>query len=393
MSYLYTVRTGWEAERLAHYLLSRFSFVAQPSTIADDVGSDFYCTIFDILNSTPPMVEPRTSFAIQVKSNGDRIEAHNKVQYLFHLEIPFFLGVVDLAASELKIYSAERFPMMTAVFGIPEKLWLRPVDDGDLEPAWQGTDAKSGVTLNCYHVCTFTASEGRNEIRPKVAQMLKLCRRAVNNIGTRRVEEHIYQVDDEGKSFQIVAGCGSVNYFRDNMYKRLAEAFYNFDYMLTRDPELFNLAEFRIYESFHLALVAAQPRDSLRLAHERYSEVKAIVVGRYARLANGTAYDLVEHRHRFSVWAAARAAQRGLKGGKVDVLRDALEQSGVVAFAKANDGPIDQRSFDEVHRAWCRSIIAYLGSRDVPATFGRAAKLIAIYLKGMVILTGNAETS
>jgi len=124
MSHLYTVRTGWEAERLAHYLLSRFSFVAQPTTIADDVGSDFYCTIFDILNSTPPMVEPRTSFAIQVKSNGDRIEAHNKVQYLFHLEIPFFLGIVDLAASELKIYSAERFPMLTAVFGVPEKLMV-----------------------------------------------------------------------------------------------------------------------------------------------------------------------------------------------------------------------------------------------------------------------------
>jgi hypothetical protein len=48
-------------------------------------------------------------------------------------------------------------------------------------------------------------------------------------------------------------------------------------------------------------------------------------------------YDLVEHRHRFSVWAAARAAQRGLKGGRIEVLRDALEQSGVVEFAKAND--------------------------------------------------------
>jgi hypothetical protein len=41
MSHLYSIRSGWEAERLAHYLLSRFSFVAQPTTIADDVGSDF----------------------------------------------------------------------------------------------------------------------------------------------------------------------------------------------------------------------------------------------------------------------------------------------------------------------------------------------------------------
>jgi len=49
MGHLYTVRTRWEAERLAHYLLSRFSFVAQPTTIADDVGSDFYCAILGIL--------------------------------------------------------------------------------------------------------------------------------------------------------------------------------------------------------------------------------------------------------------------------------------------------------------------------------------------------------
>jgi hypothetical protein len=166
------------------------------------------------------MVEPRTSFAIQVKSNGERVEAHNRIQYLFHLEIPFFLGVVDLAASELKIYSAEWFPMVTAVFGIPQKLWLRPVNNGDIQRPWDGTDAKSGVTLNCYHVCTFAASEGRNQIRSKVERLLKLCRRAIANVGTRRAEEHIYQLDDEGRSFQIVADCGSVSHFRDNMYKR-----------------------------------------------------------------------------------------------------------------------------------------------------------------------------
>jgi hypothetical protein len=110
MAHLYTVRTGWEAERLAHYLLSRFSFVAQPTTIADDVGSDFYCTIFDVVDSKPPTVEPRTSFAIQVKSNAAKIEAHNKVQYLHHLEIPFFIGVVDQTAAELKSIQRNALP-------------------------------------------------------------------------------------------------------------------------------------------------------------------------------------------------------------------------------------------------------------------------------------------
>jgi hypothetical protein len=284
--HLYRVRTGWEGERLAHYLLSRFSFVAQPTTIADDTGSDFYCTIFDILNTNPPSVEPRTSFAIQIKSNARTITAHNKVQSLFHLEIPYFIGVVKLATAELKIYSGEWLPMMTAKFGVPEKLWLRLVEECDLSKLWEGLDAKTGVTLNCYHVCTFNASESRDDIRPKVTQLLKLCRRAVNNIGTRRIEEHIYQLDDDAQKFQITAGCGSVDYFRDNLYKRLAEAFHNFYYMLTGNPALFNLAEFRLYEAFYIELVKSYPRDSLQLARERYLQVKTIVDSMLAHQTN-----------------------------------------------------------------------------------------------------------
>ncbi|HEY4362510.1 MAG TPA: hypothetical protein VGN17_16175 [Bryobacteraceae bacterium] len=71
-----------------------------------------------------------------------------------------------------------------------------------------------------------------------------------------------------------------------------------------------------------------------------------------------TAYDIFEHRHRFSVWAAARAAQRGFT--TVAHLRDALEQSGVVEFvAIETNAATDARTFDQVHREWCRSIIRY----------------------------------
>lgn len=42
MGPLRQTRLGWENEQLAHYLLSRFSFVAHPSTVGDDLGSDFF---------------------------------------------------------------------------------------------------------------------------------------------------------------------------------------------------------------------------------------------------------------------------------------------------------------------------------------------------------------
>jgi hypothetical protein len=281
MSHLYTVRSGWESERFAEYLLSRFSFIAKPTTIADDVGSDFYCTIFDIASTSPPTVEPRISFAIQVKSNLDRIEFHNKVHYLHNLEIPFFLGVVDQAAGELKIYSAERFPMMTAVFGLRQKLWLRPVEVDDPKKYCDGDADPDGVTLNCYHVCTFSTLEERMDIRPKVEKLLALCQRATANIRSRRSEEHIYQWDDKATAFSIVAGIGSVQHFRDNIYKRLAEAFHNFEFLLNNQPQDFNLAEFQIYEKFHLALVASYKRPIIRIAEDTYMRIKTVIDQRF----------------------------------------------------------------------------------------------------------------
>jgi hypothetical protein len=96
-------------------------------------------------------------------------------------------------------------------------------------------------------------------------------------------------------------------------------------------------------------------------------------------------YDIAEHRHRFSVWAAARAAQRGF--ASVGVLRDALECSGVVEFLDRADAyGTDECRFRTLHEGWCRSIVRSLEIRYPKATFGRAAKLIAVYLKSMVVL-------
>jgi hypothetical protein len=97
-------------------------------------------------------------------------------------------------------------------------------------------------------------------------------------------------------------------------------------------------------------------------------------------------YGIEEHSHRFSVWAAARAAQRGFT--TVENLRTALEGSGVREFLKTGDiESVDEAAFETRHRSWCRSIMSWLtdaGVRNV--TFGRAAKLIGIYLKSRVVL-------
>jgi len=46
MAHLLRIRKGWENENLARFILSKFSFISQPATIADDLGADFFCTFF-----------------------------------------------------------------------------------------------------------------------------------------------------------------------------------------------------------------------------------------------------------------------------------------------------------------------------------------------------------
>ena len=93
-------------------------------------------------------------------------------------------------------------------------------------------------------------------------------------------------------------------------------------------------------------------------------------------------YSEALHEHNFAAWAAARAAQRGFTN--TGNLKSALEATDIGEFAS---DPRDMVDFDEKHTRWCRQIVVYLSSHGVQnATFGRAAKLVGVYLKSRVVL-------
>jgi hypothetical protein len=104
-------------------------------------------------------------------------------------------------------------------------------------------------------------------------------------------------------------------------------------------------------------------------------------------------YDITEHRHRFAVWAAARAAQRGFT--TVRNLRDALQTTDIQKILAApSTFDISAAQFDELHRRWCSAICSNLIERqNLKATYGRAAKLIAIYLKTIVVMGNESDSS
>jgi hypothetical protein len=103
-------------------------------------------------------------------------------------------------------------------------------------------------------------------------------------------------------------------------------------------------------------------------------------------------YSLDEHRHRFAVWAAARAAQRGFT--TVDALCAALETTDIRRATSSSEA-LELRSsdFETLHRHWCTSICSTLSGQAVSgATFGRAAKLVGVYMKATVLM-GEAATT
>ena len=76
-------------------------------------------------------------------------------------------------------------------------------------------------------------------------------------------------------------------------------------------------------------------------------------------------------------------------------IRKALEASDLpeVVSGPAWSWPSSPEAFDATHRLWCEQILAALHLAGVTtASFGRAAKIVAIYLKTRVVCSGGQRT-
>ena len=261
MGQLAAPRIGWENEHLATYLLSKVSFVANPITVSDDVGSDFFCTLFESrIENTAEQLFPRNSFAIQIKSKEETILATNKIEYLTNLELPFFVGVIDQKNLRLSIYSGEYVPILFTQHGIPQKeLKLSPVRDVvSIKDYCRTKTDKSLKVLTAFlkmpFVMEISANDDRDTIRTKARQASDLCSRMHQNISTRVSQEYIFKLNEPGSTL-IMAGSGSATTFRRNFCFRLAEALYNLQWLHANQRNQFKIEEFRVYEKCYLGLI------------------------------------------------------------------------------------------------------------------------------------------
>jgi hypothetical protein len=243
MPHLEKFRIGWENEHLATFLLSRISFVANPVKVADDVGTDLFCTLFEIANGE---LLPRNSLAVQAKSSAAEIDATGKIQYLEKLELPFFVGVVDQSNLGLSLYSGEYLPIFFAHYGIPQGLKLALGDTQVTLENYCETKPEGKYTLRMPHVMRLEAKDDRGSLAEKAQALSQLCSRMLQNISSRRTQEYVFRLRDDRVA--IFAGPGSALTFRNNFYYRLAEVFYNFEWLHRTGTDQFNFEEYRVFE-------------------------------------------------------------------------------------------------------------------------------------------------
>lgn len=251
MSHLASFRKGWESENLARFILYKFSFIAHPATVSDDIGSDYFCTLFHIhKEGRHDYLIPKNSFGIQIKSDTKDLDATNKIEYLANLEIPLFIGVVDRNSLCLSIYSGEYLPAFISFKGLPNNLNIRLIERSELQKSGDYfiDNGNESYTLLFPKVVDICANVSRYELNQIIQILSNLCSLIQDNISSKRNHEYIFAHYGGGPDDVFMfAGPGSVQYFRQNYFKRLTEVFYNLEWLLNANPEAFDINEFRIY--------------------------------------------------------------------------------------------------------------------------------------------------
>jgi hypothetical protein len=254
MSHLLKFRKGWQSEHLAKYIISKFAFIAEPTNISDDIGSDFFCTLF--LIKERKYLLPQSSFAIQIKSNRRKIDITKKLDYFINIEIPFFIGVINRKQQKLTIYSGESFPFFFSHYGNPSTLKSKPktfinlVDERNNHH--QYLKSKNGYILFFPSVLEIDITfdyEKNNELISPLLSILPIYQK---NISARKSCEYIFNFV-ESDDVKIFAGSGSAKTYKDNFYKRLSEAFFNLEWRYQKEGKYIK-DEFDIYEQDYLKL-------------------------------------------------------------------------------------------------------------------------------------------
>ena len=226
--HLASFRKGWQSENLARYILSNFAFISQPSTIADDLGSDFFCTIFEAIpyNKNEALV-PKESFAIQIKSNKRPFNLTGKTEYLRNLGIPFFVGVCNKKTQKLELYSGEYLIPFFVDEPAAEKIKIKLCEKDDCKEN-RYAEGNREFTLKFPKLFTIDSNHDSPEFKEAIDNLSKTCRKISRNITRRNNKEYIF-IESFSNLFILVSNKEII---KKSVDTRLNIIFYELAYIL-----------------------------------------------------------------------------------------------------------------------------------------------------------------
>lgn len=99
-------------------------------------------------------------------------------------------------------------------------------------------------------------------------------------------------------------------------------------------------------------------------------------------------YIFTDHLHKYAVWTASRASQRAFT--TTANIKAAIEKTELKSLI-TKEGDFTSEEFDDFHRKTAESIIQYLTEKGIMTSYGRAAKIIAIYLKTAIVIRESGQ--
>ena len=224
MSHLDSFRKGWQSEALAYYIISQFAFLDKPSSIGDDIGIDFHCTLFNKKHdkNKTDLRPTKFKFAIQIKSNKQQFELKpDQLSYLYNIHYPYFIGVVNNDKQTITLYSNDAFD-----FHISLKWFNSPVmaklitEEIPLENRCIREKKKTVLTLTKLE--TFAVDERYEEIANKLNLLKSKISLMYYNISNRFNNKYVFlNPNNPLKDPKIVKGKDSFNSLQIELHNYL----------------------------------------------------------------------------------------------------------------------------------------------------------------------------
>jgi hypothetical protein len=168
----------------------------------------------------------------------------------------YFIGVVSREKGSMRIYSGEYVPFFFTKVGPPSQLTLQPVEtiEDEIFDRFYKEVEDGCYKLKFPFIMEIGVSDDLDKLIPKAVELIKLSRVIQSNISSKNNHEYIFDFYRNPQKSYIFAGTGSFDVFRENFYKRLAEVFYNFEWIINNRPDYFDLNEYQIYKAVYQRL-------------------------------------------------------------------------------------------------------------------------------------------